>query len=184
MIAGLWSVAELKDLLTAKDADLRDVQVAYDGFASTWYLKDPAAQSAWAADWQRLISAYGAARSQAETAIISADFEPLPDKDLPAQAQYQEILDALQPIAHQVTPGDFQDLYNRLSAAVGAPIPEPGIKQPSRGNDQDLTWYQSADAAIRSVESASSILGPIVAVTLVSLLAIGATSYAFRAAKG
>jgi hypothetical protein len=140
MIAGLYSVAELKDLIKAKDYDLDQLGAHYAAFAPTWVNADSASFVAWTDDWSKLQQAYDAARADGETAISEASLVLGSDNDIQADAPYRAILTALNPTWAQDTPapGSLIDLDARLSAASGAQTDYSQQPQPTPGTDADL----------------------------------------------
>ena len=55
--------------------------------------------------------------------------------------------------------GDFQDLYNRLTAAQGRPVDMSKLPQPT-APDADLTAYKAADTVIRAGEAVARQITP------------------------
>ena len=136
-IAGAHTVAELIDLVKAKDYVIGEMQNGYDSFQDTWKATDAPTQSKWLDDWNALKTRYGRAHLLAEVEIANAKIQPLPNDVIPAETAWTSILRALQKIEGVVSPGDLQDLYMRLSNA-GKPVPTPRIPQPGKGTDVDL----------------------------------------------
>ena len=147
------SVAELRDWLAAIDYQMGQIAAAYAAFASTWQARDPVAQHEWLADWQALHTRYTLARARAEGAIGRAKIEPAPDSLIPAENEWQGVLHALSRTVGVTAKGDFQDLHDRLVAALGKPIDFSKMPQPT-ATDADLSAYKVADAAIRAGEAA------------------------------
>jgi hypothetical protein len=147
----VYSVAELKDLLANKDAKLSQLAAGLASFDTTWKARDAVTESAWQKDYQALLSRYHSAKVLAEVEIAAAETAPLPDNAIPATTVYDGVLNALQKTSGVVSPGDLQDVWDRLVAAQGAPIPEPTNPQPKPGTDLGLTWYQSLDAFARGI---------------------------------
>ena len=168
MIGGLYTVAELRDLISAKEVELKALSNAIDSFDASWKVSDPIAEAQWRVDYQAMLARYRLAWGEAEATIGLADLSPIPDNGNPADAQYRDVLTSLQRVDGQVNPGDFQDLWNRLVTAQGAPIPEPPVPQPSSGSDLDLTWYQKLD---KSLPSNTGLIGIGVVLAAVAALA-------------
>lgn len=154
-VLGLYSVAELNDLLKAKDVEMAAIG------ARVAASKDPSIQS----DWAALLSRYKAAKAQAQTAISQAlqtgagktpfslwNIEEvigdtarslLPDNmnaTPETNAAYAGILSALQKTPGIVSPGDKQDIGNRLIAAGWKP--KYKVPQPEKKSDVDVAFYQ------------------------------------------
>ena len=151
-VLGQQTVAELRDLLAAKDYTVRQIEQAYKDFASTWEKRDASAFTDWTADWHTFRRRYDAARASAQHAIDGAKLNPLSDSLLPADAEYQGVLHALKQVDGTITRGDLQDLYNRITAAGKTPdvsqTPQP------KAPDEDLRAYKAADTAVKAVETA------------------------------
>jgi hypothetical protein len=166
-IAGLYSVAELKDLIAAKDTELQTLATAAASFEPTWKASAPSTEAAWQTDYQNLLSRYSLVRAEAEATISAGEFTPLPDADIPADTQYHLVLGALQQTSGVVSPGDFQDIWDRLNAAIVAtpsvsvnPLTQgPPVPQPGKGTDTDLSAYQTTDSITRALVTPSGDAG-------------------------
>ena len=154
MFLGQYTIAELKDLLKAKDFEVQKVQSAYDNFKGQWSSSDPDTASAWLNDWNALLARYNAAKQNANIEISLVTFSPVPDNVNPADAEYQAVLRSLQQTEGTVSPGDLQDLFSRVSAALAAanqkPISEVGLPQPAASSDFDENTLKAADATIKA----------------------------------
>jgi hypothetical protein len=139
-IADLFSVAELKDLLTAKDYDLTQMGDHYAAFSPTWVNSDNATFLAWTNDWNALNTAYAAAKSDAQTIIDEAEFIIGSDATISADSQYRAVLSALNSTWAQNTPapGSIIDLEARLATASGQATDYSTQPQPTPGTDADL----------------------------------------------
>ena len=158
MISGKYTVAELRDLLKAKDADLTQLEAAWRAFDKTWMSYDSAADNAWMADFNALKQRYGAARAAAGKVLALADplLNSIGEAFTPADAEYRGLLRALQKTDGVVSAGDLQDLYLRLqtamnqhAASIGQPAPapiSPTAVQPT-ALDPDLLKIQVVNAA-------------------------------------
>ncbi len=188
MIGNLYSVAELEDLLAQKDQELPALEKAWRGFDKTWMGWDPASDDRWLKEFNALKARYQAARTKANLAIALSehaagatalktyglytnplsttvsDFATLgitpatQGADIPADLEYRGVLSALQKVHGVTSPGDFQDLWDRLQNAINAhatatgqaPPPaiyDPPAIQPRKGTDLDLLAYQRAKRA-------------------------------------
>lgn len=150
MIDNMYTIAELDDLLAAKDVEMGAIDKEWKAWVTGQPTTPEIAQ--WQSDYNGLFSRYAAAKSDANTAISLAEITVLPNTAIPADAQYKEVLRALQQTDGVVSQGDFQDLWNRLTSMTGAPIPEPPVPQPTKGSDLDLTAYQGATAVTKVVD--------------------------------
>jgi hypothetical protein len=161
MISGKYSLDELKDLLVAKDQEMVALEKAWRAFDPTWMGLDSAGDNAWLADFNALKARYAAARTVANAKAASAvDTSPSrkPDNEIVADAEYRGVLSALQKQSGLVSPGDLQDLWNRLqgvqnahAVSVGqapAPIAEAPVWQPGKGSDVDENRLKMADSSI------------------------------------
>jgi len=158
---GLYTIAELRDLLVAKDQEIDAMLNAYNAFAPSWHGSDA---DDFANDWHALQSRYASARTAASSAIANAS-SFIPDNMNPADSEYRAVIGAL--IAHEgtVSKGDLQDLYNRLSAAQKKPVEAPGfhVAQPTKGTDADLNTIQGADAFMGHLKKAKPAIALAVA---------------------
>lgn len=118
-ILGLQTVAELRDLVEAKDYLVSQVQKAYDSHAVFWSNSDKEASKEWKSDWDSFRIRYKAARMVADSAFARAKLSLASESVIPAEVEYRAVMRAL-----TINPdkgysrGDFQDLYNRLSAVT------------------------------------------------------------------
>jgi hypothetical protein len=143
-IAGAHTVAELIDLVAAKDYVIGRMQKSYDSISSDWQSKDAPTQSKWLSDWNALKGRYGRAHALADIEIANAKIQPVPNSVIPAETTYNLILSSLQKTSGVVSPGDLQDLYNRLSAAGQAQQLAFSVPQPS-AIDVDSVVLQTPD---------------------------------------
>ena len=122
-ISGHQSVAEVKDLIRAKDLEIQTIDNNYIRLnRPDW--KNSQEGRAWLSDWSALKSRYVSAKSPLAHAI--AEWTPIPDSLIDDQAEYDSILEALEnqtgllagfngPQEGILFPGSLQDLFNRLS---------------------------------------------------------------------
>ena len=176
-VLGKQTVAELKDLLAAKDYTVGQLDRAYADFAPSWVNRDPQGFTDWTSDWNALHRRYESARASAQRAIDLAKVNVLGDSLIVADVEYHGMLTALKQVDGTITKGDLQELVNRITAAGKAPdlsqTPQPTAQ------DADLGAYKAADAAVKVVEgageslkkSAASLLTPKAVV--VGLLCVG-----------
>jgi hypothetical protein len=139
-IMGQQSIADLKDLITAQDNSIAQLQQHFDQTSDV----DPDLMN----DWNNLKIRYNAAKGDAESVINVNILSVIPDAATPAQTQYDEILKALKQNypTLTVTKGDLQDIFSRFPFDM-SPLPQP------TATDYDLTSYQALDTTTRSMPS-------------------------------
>jgi hypothetical protein len=156
-VLGKRTIAELKDLLAAKDYTIAQVQKDYEGIRADWDKRDHDAASKWLAQWTLFRARYAKARAVAQKAIDGASgMFSVRDTLNPAEDEYVGVLNAL------TAPGsegsfkdtDAQGLYNRLVAAKGSPVPLGNMPQPKPSSDADLAVHGAADTLIKQGEKA------------------------------
>ncbi len=135
---GTPSIADLQNILVNWDIRMRGLEKAYSSFASSWQSRDSAAFIEWTADWTRLKNRYNAAVQNAQGAVSSAKWNPLPATEISAQSTYDGLARAMRqcypPDGCPVVKGDWSDLDDRLTAAMGkavayAPMVQPTVAQ-------------------------------------------------------
>ncbi|HEY6356761.1 MAG TPA: hypothetical protein VIX35_00870, partial [Vicinamibacterales bacterium] len=138
-VLDVWTVEDLDKLIKNKDVEM--AAMAKQVAVST----DPSIK----ADWATLNQAYQVARTAGLQAVTDGRSFLVPDsvatghitlsgKYLTDKA-YTDIIAALQPVEHQVTPGSKQDIGNRLMNAGW----KPDYKLPFQTqSDADLTFYK------------------------------------------
>ena len=91
---------------------MRRLGAAYDAFASTWSTRDPQAFADWTHDWAALQARYAAALANAGMFTLNS-------------TSYNALMKAMRacfpPSSCSTTKGDWEDLFNRLTAAGGHP---------------------------------------------------------------
>lgn len=152
-VAGQYTVAELKDLLAAKDASMTALASQVVQFFSTWQKQNPSDANAWHAQYASLLSNYAKAKSNANLVIGGASMGLLPDSVIPADDTYKAVLTALNSAWAQNTNanGSLGDLLMRLSNA-GAQNSPVNIPQPQAA-DFDLNNMQRANTIANQVPS-------------------------------
>jgi hypothetical protein len=144
-ILGQESVAELRDLVAAKDYTFGQIQQAYDAFAAQWKAQDPAGHDDWLSDWRARKAKYLAARVIAATAFARGQAAFVSETLVPAPIEYDLVLASLTKDAKSgVQKGDLQELFDRLSAARGAQVDLSRTPQP-QATDVDLSVYKATD---------------------------------------
>lgn len=136
------TVDELRDLVSAKDYTVKQIQAARDAFVWT----GPAADD-WDRDWSALKLRYNAARVLAESAFTRAKMAVgVRDSLIPAPVEYDAILKAIRKTEGVETKGDLQELATRLGRA-GARVDFSKTPQP-KAVDVDLQVYKAADTVL------------------------------------
>jgi|SRR5271166_5964705 len=131
-VLGVTSVEDLDKLIKNKDVELSAMgqQVAKSA--------DPSMRQ----DWATLNQAYQIARAAGVKAVADGKTAFVPDSiaSTPSvRAAYSAIIAALQPVPDQVTPGNKQDIANRLIATGWKPTYTLPYQTQS---DADLTFYK------------------------------------------
>jgi hypothetical protein len=169
-VGGLYTIAELKDLLNAKDSDMANLSTMANQFFATWQKQNPNAANAWHNDWQALIARYASAKSSAQTQItISTSF--LPDSMVPADGTYRDVLTALNPAwqTNGSAPGSLSDLTQRISLAGASTVGLASTPQPKGSSDVDLNAFNKVNQATpyipAAVKAAVGALAPNVVPT-------------------
>lgn len=150
-ILGSHSVAEVDDLIKAKDVDIND-------FATKRSSLSQPPDTSWDNDFAALQSRYTSAKNDyaVQRAILVTGEFLVPNSMIVAENSYQNILGALYnapapaqtsgdptPIyTDTVLPGSFQDLANRMLSA-GVKVNETNIPQPNPNSDADQNALQT-----------------------------------------
>jgi hypothetical protein len=139
-INGLYTVAELQDIMSSWDYKMKQLGQAYANISPAWVARDSASYVAWTNDWNALQARYNAALKQAQSAVTTATINVFtPNSLIPAQVEYTNLMKAMRqsypPDGGPQTKGDFDDLNLRLSAAatlLGTQPPQyPAMPQPA-----------------------------------------------------
>jgi hypothetical protein len=157
-VLGYYSVAELKDLILAKDATLRNMARRFE------QIKDqPLDFSTFLPAYQNLINRYNTARAAGQAAINAAVDAWRPMNAIIADEEYQNILSALNSRWKEHTwaegDGSIDDLWSQLMAfgATDASNDEK-IPQPAQGSDLDFNAYTASVQATGGPSGPSSWL--------------------------
>lgn len=138
-IFGAYTVAELVDLLKAKDYQFAQVQKAIDDRHGV------PVDSSFAADWETLKSRYATAKNIANATIAVANVTPGPNNLITADSQYRGVLTALKRNPDgQYQKGDMDDLVTRLKLA-GNVVDESHTPQPSPDSDFEFNTLKTLD---------------------------------------
>ena len=134
-VAGFYTVAELKDLIAAKDVEM-------NAMALQIVKGDAGIQS----DFRALQDRYQKARATAIAAEGSMYSYITPDSlnvaSGAADFAYKQIITALQQVPGVVSKGDKQDIANRLINKGWKPTYK--VPQPKKGSDVDEVVYKGA----------------------------------------
>lgn len=151
MILGRHTVADLQDLLSAKDGDMFAIDRGYADFGPMWSEQEPRAHDAWLNEYQGLLARYGAARADAHEFIerVKADRLRPPPSVVAAESYYEAILRALQREEGKVSPGDKFDIIARLTEA-GADL-QFTPSQPV-AKDWDLLVYNNGGKILEKID--------------------------------
>jgi hypothetical protein len=141
---GNHTLAETLDLVKAKNYEIDKVNETVAGNGGK-----PPPDADWNQDWTTLQGRYKEAISKVPS---SPPFGISPNA-YTTEDEYQGILRALQQVDGEVSKGDLQDIWNRLTGEVG-PVEET-VPQPT-APDSDLQAYKAADKAVKTVEAAQS----------------------------
>ncbi len=165
---GFYTAAELQDLLTQKDQEIMALGTAFAQFDASWRTWDPAADAQWMVEYNALKARYAAARLNATKKIaLAATYAEggwltpgIPLNQAGADEEYKATLRALQKQSGATSPGDFQDLWQRLQTAITShaiatnvkptQIQEPVTWQPGRGTDADENAIKTATAVLQN----------------------------------
>jgi hypothetical protein len=148
-VLGYHSVAELSDLVSAKDVALLNLAARVQEIDPTIDL------TAFNAAYANLVNRYSVARAAALKAIDDASSSFRPPSMVVADEEYNNLLSALNPRWQENTwsPGDgsLEDLYDqagRFGATGAGDVPTP---QPQQGSDVDFNALQTSNAAINAI---------------------------------
>jgi hypothetical protein len=139
---GQYTIAELRDLVAAKDVEVNVLTKDGHAFLPTWSSKDPGAASAWQSDLQKLTADYAASRASAQTALDAAGAPGtmgsiFADNRNPAgDAPYKRLMATLNPRweSHDASTDRVGTLRSRLAAA-GATMSRYTVPQPGAHSD-------------------------------------------------
>lgn len=185
-VGGLYSIAELIDLVAAKDVEVKTLGNDSANFLPQWQASDAATAGNWQADFTSLMGRYNAARADAEAAIAAAHSglgNLVPDNltTNPGDVQYQAILSALNAnwrTNDASTPGSIEDLRARLSNA-GASLSAYSVPQPRTGSDASINVLHAADSALNSVATLGGVLpATLFGMPTLAVLGVGAVGLA------
>jgi len=150
VILGQYSVADLRDLVKAKDADMAALGNVQASFGPTWQAHDPVGWSDWKKDYDALAHKYAGGRGNADVVFAAQKINPASEDVTPANDAYMLIIRILQPVEGTTTKGDKMDLFNRI-VAEGGKVSDYQVPQPV-AKDWDLVVYQATGKALAQVD--------------------------------
>jgi hypothetical protein len=146
-VFGDRTIAELRDLVAAKDVEMSELDAAIAAFGPTWAEKDIDAVTAWDRDWTALLARYAPARVAAQKKLDSTG--PLSDDWTPAEGEYERLIRSLQKEDGKTSPGDHIDLVGRIidaGAKLDYRVPQPVA------NDVDLSTFLRASKVLKEID--------------------------------
>lgn len=157
-VLGKMTVAEADELIKAKDYDFTQIAQKYIQVGPNWRERNPAEYADFMKDYMALMDRWATAKQavQKKLTVLAAGFSLLPNSAIPAQAEYDQLLEALTRTPGRWQKGDIQDIHDRLSkagiAANVGPVVYPNQPQP-KAPDLDIKPYQAADVVVKKVET-------------------------------
>ena len=136
-ILGEQSLAELRDLISAKDVEFNMIRMALANTPqSSW--PNNAVYNDWMNDWITLQSKYNTARAKALADIDAGSKGFITDLSIqPAQDDWNALIASIQPVHLTTTKGDLVDVHQRLNAIK--PIASYVVPQPIKSSDFEQT---------------------------------------------
>ena len=126
-LLGQHTIDETTDFVRAQDSTIASLKAARAKVASDW-------SPQWDSDFSALLSRWAVAKAEfiAEAATVNAVNPLVPTSILTTETAYQALLKAVQPTLDTVTPGDLQDLFDRLKTAtpITENVPQPTATDP------------------------------------------------------
>lgn len=154
-VSRYYTMGELRDLLAAKDEDLRRLTVEHDAIGSAWSHADVTGERAWANDFTKRLALYKSQRTFAGLDLDVAAVAPFGDS-IDATSRYEDVLTSLNADwkTNGSAPGSLDDLAARIGAAYASlavappewgPLPQP--KSDSGLNPTSWQGYLTGAAA-------------------------------------
>jgi hypothetical protein len=133
-LLGDWSLAELQELINAKDKDFQVLESAYANTQSAQW-PSPAVLADWVNDWTALKARYNTARNAALGVLkaFNSGWGFTPISMTSGEPFYTKVLRAIKQDPTTVSKGDLDDVNHRLNAIK--PIPVYSVPQPNKSND-------------------------------------------------
>lgn len=153
MIAGSYTIAELKDLIAAKDATIRNLLGEYDEVKDTPGIDF----TTFLSSLQTLLIRYQNAKATAQLAIDAAKDAWRPDNMVVADSEYRGILAACNPRWNEYTwssgDGSLEDLFDQIRGFGSTGKNSEPIPQPRKGTDVEFEALREATAITQQLES-------------------------------
>jgi hypothetical protein len=159
---GSHTIDELKDLVNAKDDELKNLAEVSASYLPAWRSRDPAAAAAWQSDYAKFKSDYAAARASAQDAIDKAagkgaflGMQLTPDSiNTSGDTAYKLLLQAINPGMNQSAASNrLVQLRNRLQAA-GATMTEYFVRQPVYTKELGTQFTQATQPIVDAADRA------------------------------
>jgi hypothetical protein len=149
-VLGYHSVAELSDLVSAKDVALLNLAARVNEVQGS-----STDMSAFNAAYANLVNRYSAARANALKAIDDASSSFRPTSMVIADSEYNALLSALNPRWQENTwnsgDGSLEDLYDQVGKLGATGVHDSPTPQPQQGSDVDFNTLQASNAAINAI---------------------------------
>ena len=158
-ILGYHSVDELKDLIAAKDTDLRNLARRLEEVSGSGQLD----LATFTPAYNTLVARYTTARANAQKAIDNAIDAWRPLNMISAENEWNGLLTSLNSRWKEYTwsPGDgsLDDLYNRVIEAGSTGVNDEPTPQPRPNTDADFNVLTATTHVTQALESASTTVG-------------------------
>lgn len=155
-ILGYHSVDELKDLVAAKDATLRNLARRLEEVSGLGQLD----LNTFTPAYNILVARYTTARAKAQKAIDDAIDAWRPLNMISAEDEWNDLLTSLNPRWKEYTwsPGDgsIEDLYDRVANAGSTGVNDEPTPQPRPNTDADFNVLTATTHVTQALESAST----------------------------
>lgn len=157
-IAGMHTPIETRELIAQKNRDITGYNVAFKNSFKRWSEFDHIGAKSWGDDWAKFLDRWKNAVRLVEIQLHAIETNLM--FGLTSEAQYQQILRALQLNPGRYERGDFPDFIDRwvvasnalkLQTGRGLDDPEIDTKQPI-SLDIDLETFKKADSAVKTLE--------------------------------
>jgi hypothetical protein len=169
-ILGYHSVAELKDLVAAKDADIRNLARRLTEVSEKLDL------ATFTPAYNTLITRYGNARAKAQKAIDDAVGAWRPLNLISAETEWNDLLSSLNPRWKEYTwssnDGSIEDLYDKVIKAGSTGATDEPTPQPQSGSDIDFNALTATTHATQALEGAGKTISNLFDTEHLALYAI------------
>jgi hypothetical protein len=154
-VAGYYTIAELKDLIAAKDATIRNLLAEYDEVRDK-----PLDFTTFLSSLQNLLIRYQNAKAAAQIVIDEAKNAWRPDNMVIADNEYRAILAACNPRWNEYTwssgDGSLEDLFDQVRNFGSTGKNSEPIPQPSKGSDVDFETLRETSKFTEQLESTAN----------------------------